>query len=468
MDSKFKLVGKIRPKKSNEITTNFVGLGFEKLDRDVFSPEKAYDKVANLGVKWIRLLTGWQKTEKEPGIYDFAWLDSIVDNLTARGLIPWFCLSYGNEVYDDNAKNIVGGTACPPVHTPEQKKAWINYVTAVVEHYKHRVTHYEIWNEPEWCWTEGAHPADYGMMALESAKAIKAVYPQAKIIVGALAAQDLHFIDTVLATKGLPELVDFVSFHMYNHDEKIIIPFVNSLRALCKSYNPNIEIINGESGCQSANGAGALSGGAWNELLQAKYVARHVITNMMAQVAFYSYFSALDMREALFVKKENYDSKDFGYFGLIRADFDENGFATGEYSLKPSYYLMQNYCSVFSDGFTLCELPVWRKPLYNERLFQWDCGDMSVSLQGFRKPNGSAALVYWNSTDLMTIKEYEASLSFIAANLPDDIKLADPMTGEIFSLPDGMVEVKEDDHLILKNLPLRDYPLILTFGSFIE
>ena len=65
-----------------------MGLGMEKLDRDAFDPEKVYDKVAALGVKWIRIQSGWQKTEKEEGVYDFAWLDSQVDNLLSRGLPP--------------------------------------------------------------------------------------------------------------------------------------------------------------------------------------------------------------------------------------------------------------------------------------------------------------------------------------------------------------------------------------------
>ena len=41
-----------------------MGLGMEKLDRDAFDPERVYDKVAALGVKWIRLQSGWQKAEK--------------------------------------------------------------------------------------------------------------------------------------------------------------------------------------------------------------------------------------------------------------------------------------------------------------------------------------------------------------------------------------------------------------------
>ena len=58
-------IGKILPKSSADIKESRLGLGMEKLDRDAFDPEKVYDKVASLGVKWIRLQSGWQKTEKE-------------------------------------------------------------------------------------------------------------------------------------------------------------------------------------------------------------------------------------------------------------------------------------------------------------------------------------------------------------------------------------------------------------------
>ena len=50
-----KKIGKIIPKKSSEIKNSKISLGFEKLDRDVFDPEKAYDKVADCGVKKVRL-----------------------------------------------------------------------------------------------------------------------------------------------------------------------------------------------------------------------------------------------------------------------------------------------------------------------------------------------------------------------------------------------------------------------------
>ena len=44
-----KKIGQIIAKSASEIGTSKISLGFEKLDRDVFDPERAYDKVAECG-----------------------------------------------------------------------------------------------------------------------------------------------------------------------------------------------------------------------------------------------------------------------------------------------------------------------------------------------------------------------------------------------------------------------------------
>ena len=57
-----------------------------------------------------------------------------------------------------------------------------------------------------------------------------------------------------------------------------------------------------------------------------------------SDVKFTSYFSTMDMIEAchgLVDEKKSY--LDYGYFGILRTDFDENGISTGNYTPKPSY-----------------------------------------------------------------------------------------------------------------------------------
>ena len=135
-----KKIGRIPPKHATSISHSRIGLGFEKLDRGVFDPEKAYDKVAALGVKWARLQSGWARTEKEKGVYDFSWLDDIVDNLLARGVAPWLCLCYGNPLYTERAREVFGAVGCPPIFSDEEKDAWDRYVAATAAHFSGRIS----------------------------------------------------------------------------------------------------------------------------------------------------------------------------------------------------------------------------------------------------------------------------------------------------------------------------------------
>lgn len=128
-------VGEIKQKKSSEIKHSRIGLGFEKLDRNAFDPNKVYRFVGESGIKWARLQSGWQRTEKEKGIYDFAWLDDIVDHMIAMGVEPWLFLCYGNQLYTLDAAKYFGAVGCPLIATEEERTAWTNYVKATVKHY---------------------------------------------------------------------------------------------------------------------------------------------------------------------------------------------------------------------------------------------------------------------------------------------------------------------------------------------
>ena len=60
---RLKKIGTLEHRYSRDVKDEApMGLGMEKLDRDAFDPEKVYDKVAALGVKWIRIQSGWQVT----------------------------------------------------------------------------------------------------------------------------------------------------------------------------------------------------------------------------------------------------------------------------------------------------------------------------------------------------------------------------------------------------------------------
>lgn len=462
-------IGKVEPKHSLQIKKSRIGIGFEKLDRNVFDPEKAYDKVGELGIKCIRIQSGWQRTEIEKGVYDFEWLDKVVDNLIQRGLKPWICLCYGNQLYDDLAKTVFGAVGCPPIFTDEQKTAWANYVKTLVKRYKGKVEYYEVWNEPDgqWCWKTGVNATQLGNFTIDTAKAIKEVDNEAKVIGGSLCLKKIAYIREAFET-GMGEYIDYLSYHEYTPDETCVLETVKTLKSIVKMYNPKIEIIQGESGSQSRRGgAGAGHRLFWSEEKQAKQLARHTIIDLMSGAYFTSYFSCMDMVEALNGEVGNKASYlDYGYFGVLGAEFDENGRSIGTYYKKPSYFTLQNIASIFADDFELYDVPVIFRPEYSIGVFENDLKRTSVVTGGFSKKNGEA-FVYWYPTNIMTTS-YEGTISMELYSKYDKVQLADVMTGNIYEIPDSILTRDELGNCFIKNLPIKDTPLILMFGDFLS
>ncbi len=464
---RLKPMGKIVPKSAAMVKTSRVGIGFEKLDRDVFDPEKAYDKVAATGVKWIRLQSGWARTEKEPGIYDFAWLDSVVDNLTARGLVPWLCLCYGNGLYDEAAAKVFGAVGCPPIHTEAQRTAWDRYVRATVERYRGRIGLYEIWNEPDgqWCWKHGVNAAEYGRFAVDTARAIRETDPNAQIAGGSICLRTLDFLNGALQA-GMGDWIDYVTFHEYTHAEELVFERVQAIRALLDRYNPKIRIIQGESGSQSRRGgAGALREGAWSEERQAKQLARHTMADLLTEAVFASYFSCMDMIEALNGTVGDLSSYlDYGYFGVLGAQFDENGYATGTYQEKPSYYVLQNIASLFAEEHTVKPLPLILQPQYSRSIYTSEPQARTILSGGITKASGEA-WIYWNPTNIMTTS-YSGTISGQIYSPYTTATLADIMTGTIYEVPADILHRTKEGIWHFQNLPILDTPLVLMFGEF--
>lgn len=464
---RLRVLGKIQTKKVSEISSSRLGIGFEKLDRDAFDPEKAYDKMSEIGVKWVRIQSGWQKTEKVKGVYDFEWLDSVVDNIIARNMTPWMCVCYGNKLYGGMAEEVFGSVGCPPIHTDEQRSAWKSYCTALAKHFKGRVDHMEIWNEPDGlhCWKHGVSGTELGNFTVATAKALRDGNPDCYIVGGALAKTRVRFLSEAFKT-GMADYIDAVSFHAYVFDDRKIKGYIKALRGVIDLYDPSIEIIQGESGSQSRPfGNGALKTGAWTPRKQCKQQLRHLVTDLGMDVKFASYFSCMDMMEALRGKigdKKSY--QDYGYFGVLGAEFDENGVAVGEYSPKPSYYSLQNLAALFAGKLKIAELPITV-----EDDIAPHCGNVStvscteIDSYGFCLDNGAYAYAYWHPSNFMTT-EFEGAVSLSCAVLGVP-KLFDPMDGSVYEIPESMMVIDEFGGVDLKLIPIRDYPLFLIFGE---
>jgi len=461
-------IGEVQPINSRDIKDSRMGLGMEKLDRDAFDPEKVYDRVAALGVKWIRIQSGWQKTEKCEGVYDFAWLDRQVDELLARGLKPWLCLCYGNVVYDALAKKYYGAVGCTPIRTERAYAAWLKYAEETAKHFAGRIEYYEIWNEPEgdWTWRPQANAKEYAEFAIKTAEAVKRGDVSAKVITGSHYQDSMEFFNTEFAS-GTLAVSDAVSYHSYHYDETYSMQRVAALKALIKHYNCHAEIIQGESGSQSRNGGnGALCWIRTNQNMQTKQILRHTVADILSGVKFTSIFSCVDMAENLDAEAGK-PITTCGYFGLLGAEFDsQTGSLVGDYYEKPSYYAFQNLCAIFNESVTPIDIPVIIKPQNTSRIEGGECHAREMIYGGIEKENGARAFVYWRSTNLITCQDYASKVTLELSCVTGEVRLIDPMDGSIYKIPEDMMTRDEYGRASFLHLPIKDYPLFIVFGDF--
>lgn len=462
------------------------GVGMEKLDRDAFDYHGKIEKMGALGLKWVRINSGWEKTERQVGVYDFSWLDEIVDSIIQNGMEPWICLGYGNPLYSEQAKEVFGSVGCPPIFSEREKQAWDNYCTAIVRHYVGKVRCFEIWNEPDHLWKHSeteesgafskrtalvvSRGKEYGEFAARTAKAIRRGNENAYIVGGAqgVGTYWAKWLKDALEN-GLASDIDAFSYHRYSNNVESNVRFCKQLGDLLGEYC-QVELIHGESGCPSSiEGNGALHANAWTQETQAKLLLRMFAVDFSTGVKFSSWFSAVDMIESLYGKRGDVSSyRDYGYFGLLESNFDsESGVAIGDAKPKQSYYALQNMCSVITDDVALYNVIYQLPPAPYEWSFDigwYDEMGKDFFTVGLKKKNGAKALIYYKPTPLHTTK-FESTVSWIFQNVQGDVHIVDLLSGSVYGLSEEMIE-RQENAVLVKHIPVKDYPLMITFGDF--
>lgn len=356
-----KFAGRMPHKKSIDIRESALGIGYETLDRHTFEPATTFPWLAESGIKHARCQTGWMRCEKVPGQFDFAWLDEVVDGLSAIGIRTWFSLSYGNPLYTPNQQyeaawkeaekngTMVPGWArgyvaeTPYYHGEKAMTAWRRYVTAIATHFKGRVSEWEVWNEPEGFWikdsqniarTQGIPKAahDYVEFVRKTASAVRSVIPDARIIANVAQTGTTYIRE--LGKNKLGEIIDIFSYHFYGNNPEDFLPErVSHIRANIEVSGKKLEIWEGESG--RASGKSALFSMP-SEYNQAKYLTRRHLSDIACGSALTSFFTATDL---LCYYQDGSDS----LYGIINAR---------ENKPKLAYYAMQALGWLF-DGLEL-------------------------------------------------------------------------------------------------------------------
>lgn len=447
------LLGKLKTFSAREIEKSYVSIGFECLDRDMFNPEKCYDLLAQSGVKHARCQTGWAKCEKEKGVYCFSWLDRIVDSLLQRGVQPWFNVGFGNPIYMPNipATNPTAVGCVPLYFGDEALDAWTRYVAALASHFKDRVTHFEIWNEPDsksFWYPQKPDGAEYAILFNHTATVIRREIPQAKIVAcGVTSPYHTAFIEPFLSHVQ-KDLIDCFSYHAYTTiPEFRYEAIVAHMRRMLDVHGmQHVALWQGEGGYPSwaYEGHWLVKKGCNNERAQAVWQLRRYFLDVYYGVQRSSFFQMADMWEKPYVTA-----------AVVRPKPAAHGILNGKiYTPKESYRTITNLATIFSD-----EINPAASYMHVDVADASVCEMLSCITLTYEK-GGFPIYAYYLPTSVAQTAPvcYRATVGLTHA-LCDPI-LIDPYTAEVFAISDGIscsggvTEYAE--------LPLRDYPLILT------
>lgn len=407
-------------------------VGCETVDRDytVFSEYK--DWIAGVGAGYARMQSGWAKTEKVKGEYDFAWLDEMVDGVLAQGVCPWISLGYANPIYANGDHDLNAA-----IFTDEETMTgWLNYVRQVVSRYKGKVTMYEIWNEPN-----GSKVPDkarrYSELFMRTAELIREIDPQVKIAGLALAGTHTKFTRQVLddvKAAGKLHLMDYATFHPYEKDPDATVDSIKALSGLVRSYSDDIRMLQGENGCPSClQYTFALSKYEWTEYSQAKWYLRRMATDFR-----------LGIPSNIFTMADVKYKHTVNYKGLLHTNLN------GEVIwVRPAYHAVGHMAAILTPELSAdpAEIEVSSK------------SDKPLTVTAILKDGKRVGVMLWQSGNIPgdSLVQECMGLTVEGLDLSDPVWV-EPVTGRVCEL--GKYVFK-DGRMKFKGLPVWDSPVFV-------
>jgi hypothetical protein len=280
------------------------------------------DLVSVLGATVVRIDMNWPWIEAKAGSYDWSLYDQYAAELSKRRLRPLFILNRPNSPYGKPYDAVVDGKrergVSPPSATQEIA-AFTRFAAMAAERYRHLDPIWEIWNEPDQdgFWPPTPSPTDYVALARETCLAVKQRVPNA-VVVGPAAAQmptvwrpKKPLFDALLADTKLLTCLDAISLHTHRFKQKpetVSRDYAVLRDAYLSRWPdglPQKPIIDTEWG-DSVYASGL------TEEIQARWVARMYLVNLMEQVKLTNWYCLFDVGGD--------DAEMEHRFGLMRLD----------------------------------------------------------------------------------------------------------------------------------------------------
>lgn len=442
-----KRIGTIKPRSTKEIVSSRLTVGCETLDRDHTVWDNYKDYLPPLGIKKIRLQAGWAKCERVPGVYDWQWLDEIIDFAVANNIEPWVQTSYGNPIYKGGG----GVNLLNSIMTSEEAwAAWDRWVEALVTRYKDRVKEWEIWNEPDHP-MQNITPETTAHLNIRTAEIIKRIQPEAKIAGLAYTSNsDKVYLDKflkIIADAGKLDLFNWISYHSYTMrpEDAYTENSVLGLRSVLEKYSKDILLRQGENGAPSTYiPSFALSEYYWTEYTQAKYNMRRMLGDLGHDIET-SVFTIIDIyynwgdRAVLNTK------------GLIQSDITMAAIRP-----KVAYYAIQNLAAIFDNNIELN--PYFKYTSTNKE---------SMSVYGYQhKPTQAPLVALWldgkNVTNSFETTRIE--ISFENSNFKNPVWM-DMMTGNVYEISEK--QWTQEGNTYIFHVPVYDSPALIAEKSLI-
>jgi len=288
--------------------------------------ERAVALIKELGVGMVRLDFLWEDIEPEPGRFEFAKYDQIVNLLLSNKIQVLGLLQYSVSW-----ASVDGNWNSPP-----KNFAWfVRYAAEVVGRYRGKVNYWEIWNEPDshiyWSAQDGLK--SYCELLKNVYIAAKKVNPECLILNGGL-ANGLTSVRR-LYENGAGQYFDILNVHYFDSPYregaiKAVVAFPNLVRKVMSQYgDKDKKIWLTEIGCPGVP-EGAKTADWWlgknpDEDTQAEWLAQvynELLKDKKVEKIFWAFLRDCDKHWL----------NGIDYFGLVRWDF----------SLKPAFFQYRN------------------------------------------------------------------------------------------------------------------------------
>jgi len=164
-----------------------------------------YQLLNEMRPAWLLKTFYWSAIEKEKGVFDFSPYDNSVNDIRAQGIKIIAVLAYAAPWLNDGKNNkYISG---------KNIQYFLNYIEAIVTHYKGKIDAWQIWNEPNWIFWRGTNKEFYELSKLTAQK-IREIDPDAYIIGGGFLRHPYNFILN-MKNSGAMENLDALSIHPY-------------------------------------------------------------------------------------------------------------------------------------------------------------------------------------------------------------------------------------------------------------